>query len=329
MARALPLLLLATTALPAQDPTPTPPTPPTPSFAHLARPPRGLPPMPAPVGYEPTAAVFDLGRRLFHDGILSRDRSVTCSSCHPAANGFASPLPRPSGVDGRTAARHAPVLWNRGYGTRQRWDGRSPDLETFVLEPIADPNEMDLPLDSALQRLAADAAYAAEFAAAFGAPPSATTLQRALATFVRGIALGDAPYDRFVAGDAAALTQEQRTGLWVFESKGRCWLCHPPPLFTDEGFHNTGVGVRDGVPEPGHALATGRDDDRGRWKTPTLRGLRWSAPYLHDGSVATIEGVVEFYERGGNANPGLDPRLHAIELSDAERRALAAFLRSL
>ncbi len=311
--------------VPAQDAT----DPRAPSFVFLRQPPRGLPPMPAPHDYTPTAAMFELGRRLFHDGILSIDRSISCSSCHPAANGFASPLPRPAGVQGRTALRHAPALWNRGYGQAQRWDGSSKDLETFVLEPIADANEMHLPLDEAIGRLQQDPDYTQAFTAAFAQPPSRETLQRALATFVRGIVRGDAPYDRFVGGDADALTPQQRTGLWVFESKGGCWQCHTPPLFTDEGFHNTGIGVRDGNAEPGRAAVTGLAADTGRWKTPTLRGVQMSAPYMHDGSLASLDDVVAFYARGGEANAQRDHRLRPVELTATERLALVAFLSSL
>lgn len=324
MFRATSLLLLLALCAPAQDAAGT-----APDFAFLQRPPRGLPAMPMPRDYTPTAAMFALGQRLFHDGILSGDRSVACSSCHPQATGFASPLPRPNGVQGRTARRHAPALWNRGYGTLQRWDGGSPDLETFVLEPIADANEMDLPLADALARLRDDAQYAAAFAEVFGTEPSPVTLQRALATFVRGIVRGDAPYDRFLAGETDALLPQQRTGLWLFESKGGCWRCHTPPLFTDERFHNTGVGVRDGNPEPGRARLTGADGDRGRWKTPTLRGVRLTAPYMHDASLATLDDVVAFYARGGNANAQLDARMQPAALSDDERAALVAFLSSL
>jgi len=300
-----------------------------PSFAFLEKPQLGLPKMPKPDGYTPTEPMFELGKRLFLDPILSSDRTVSCATCHPMATGFASAEPRPPGVQGRHALRHAPALWNRGYGTLQRWDGASPSLEAFVLEPIADHNEMDLPLVQALERLASDAEYRQQFEKTFGAAPSAEGLQRSLATFVRGIVSGDAPYDRFLRGDADALTKAQRTGQWIFESKGACWKCHTPPLFTDDRFHNTGIGVRDGVPESGRARVTKDEEHTGQWKTPTLRGLRFTAPYMHDGSLATLDDVVAFYARGGNANPHLDPRVHAIDLSADDRRALVAFLMSL
>jgi cytochrome c peroxidase len=198
-----------------------------------------------------------------------------------------------------------------------------------VLEPIADPREMGLAVAEAIARLAADDRYRASFEAAFGGAPSAEHLQRALATFVRGIVAGDAPYDRFVRGDIGSLTTAQRTGQWIFESKGGCWKCHTPPLFTDDAFHNTGVGSKDGVPERGRAAVTGRDADAGAWKTPTLRRVALTAPYMHDGSVATLEEVVAFYARGGNQNAHLDARIQPLQLSADDQRALVAFLASL
>lgn len=318
-------------ALPAQQFEPR-----APAFAFLAAPPAGLPAMPLPADYTPTEAMFALGQRLFHDGVLSRDRSVSCATCHPAADGFASPLARPIGIGGQPALRHAPALWNRAWGSSQRWDGRTPTLEAFVLEPIADPREMDLDVDAALSRLAADDGYRAAFADAFGGAPSRTALQRALATFVRGIVAGDAPYDRFLKGQPDALSKQQRHGLWIFESKGGCWQCHTPPLFTDERFHNPGVGFRAaadagdaGARDPGRAAATGDVADTGKWKTPTLRGLRLTAPYMHDGSFASLADVVAFYGRGGGDDPRRDARLRPLALSPADQEALVAFLQSL
>ncbi|MCR9245439.1 MAG: c-type cytochrome [bacterium] len=318
MIRILAGLLLCALALRAQEP----------AFEFLLEPPKGLPKMVLPTAYEPTPAMFALGQRLFHDAMLSADRSVSCATCHPAP-GFAHPDPRPAGVGGRRAKRHAPSLFNRGYSTLQRWDGASASLEAFVLEPIADPNEMALALDDALARLADDDRYRAEFERVFGGKPDRTSLQRALATFVRGIVRGDSAYDRFLNGDHGAMTAEQRTGFWLFESKAKCWQCHTPGLFTDEKFHNTGIGVRDDKPEPGRARVTKATADTGAFKTPTLRGVALTAPYMHDGSLPTLQAVVEFYVRGGNRNPHLDSRMQPLELSATEQRALIAFLESL
>ncbi|HEB52199.1 MAG TPA: cytochrome-c peroxidase [bacterium] len=303
-------------------------TPPAPSFAFLTTPLPGMPKMPLPA-YEVSEAMFELGRRLFHDGALSRDGSVSCASCHLLASGFAHPDPLPPGIAGQRALRHAPVLFNRGYGTRQRWNGGSATLEQFVLEPIADPREMGSSVDAAVRRLRAQPRYWKAFTAAFGRAPDAEGLRRALATFVRGIVAGDAPYDRFLRGEADAMTKEQRHGQWIFESKGGCWRCHTPPLFTDERFHNTGIGLVAGQPAGGHFEVTGEPGDLGAWKTPTLRGVRLSAPYMHDGSLPDLETVVEFYARGGNPNRHLDRRVRPLDLSPADKRALVAFLRSL
>ena len=305
------------------------PGPPAPSFRFLSEPPKGLPPMPKPPGYEPTQAMFDLGQKLFFDGILSGDGTVSCATCHPAATGFAHPAPHPPGIGGHVAKRHAPSLFNRGYAPLQRWDGGAPSLEQFVLEPIGDPDEMGSSVEEMVGRLQADRGYRRAFKNAFTRPVDEQGVQRALATFVRGIVTGDAPYDRFLRGEVAAMTAEERHGQWIFESKGGCWKCHTPPLFTDEGFHNTGIGVLDGAPEEGRAAVTKNPTDRGKWKTPTLRSVRLTAPYMHDGSIETLEDVVDFYARGGNPNPLLDRKMKPLDLTDRDRRALVAFLKSL
>lgn len=285
--------------------------------------------MPMPADYQPTAAMFALGQQLFHDGILSRDRSVTCASCHLATHGFAHPDKTPKGIDDLRAARHAPTLINRGYGSLQRWDGSSASLEAFVIEPIGDRHEMGFSVPLALARLQATKSYQEAFAVAFASEPNETNLRRSLATFVRGIVRGDAPYDRFLLGEVDAMTPLERQGQWIFESKGGCWKCHTPPLFTDERFHNTGIGVEAGEAEAGRADVTNLAADIGKWKTPTLRGTRLTAPYMHDGSLPTLADVVQFYVRGGNHNPQLDRKLQKLDLSDTDQLALLAFLRSL
>jgi cytochrome c peroxidase len=317
------------TALPSDSQAPKQAKALVPSFAFLQTPPKGMPAMPLPKDYVPTEAMFALGQRLFHDGILSKSQKVSCASCHLAAQGFAHADKRPLGVDGKRALRHAPSLFNRGYGTLQRWDGSSASIEAFVLEPIEDPNEMGLKLTDAIARLRANTSYKQAFADTFESEPNPETLRRSLATFVRGIVTGDAPYDRFLLGEVGAMTAQQRHGQWIFESKGACWKCHTPPLFTDERFHNTGIGVLNGKPEPGRMAATKNEQDAGKWKTPTLRSVRMTAPYMHDGSLATLEDVVAFYVRGGNPNTHLDRKVNKLDLSKEDQAALVAFLQSL
>lgn len=300
-----------------------------------APPPLGLPALPLPEDHPPSPERHELGRRLFFDPLLSLDRTLSCASCHRPEHGFADQRPLSRGVNGALGSFNAPSLHNRGYGRRFMWDGRFNTLEEQVLEPIGNPLELALGVPAALERLAADPDYAAAFERAFDDGLSEANLARALAGFVRGLTLGDTRVDRFrELGQHGALTAAERTGLWIYESKGGCWRCHSGPTFTDESFHNTGVGVvaaADGAATaaPGRFAATGDEADRGRFKTPSLRGVARTAPYMHDGSLATLEQVVAFYRAGGGANPGLAPELAPLDLTDEEAAALVAFLRAL
>ena len=257
----------------------------------------------------------ELGRRLFTDRRLSNDESVACSSCHDAAHGFAGSPPLAVGVFGRIGRRNAPALINRAWGKSFSWDGRVATLEEQVVRPIEDPNEMDLPIDRAAARV--------------GLPPAA--ISRALATYVRSIMSGNSPYDRYVSGDGAALTGDARLGLQLFRGKGNCTACHTGPTLTDEQFHNTGIawGPAASFLDHGRAAVTGRAEDRGAFRTPTLRDIERSAPYMHDGSIRSLEDVIDYYDRGGNRHSQLDPEVRPIGLTDPEKRALVAFLRSL
>lgn len=270
-----------------------------------------------------------LGRRLFFDPILSVDHTVACASCHRPDHGFADPRARSVGVRGQLTPRNAPTLLNRGLGTAFMWDGAAATLEEQVLGPIENPVEMDLPLEDAVARLTTDESYREAFLEAFGVPPGRWELSLALTAFVRRLWIGESPFDRFRVGEIGAFTAAERAGFWLYESRGACWRCHRGANFTDEGFHNTGIGVLDGAAEVGRAAITGEPGDRGRFKTPTLRGLTSTGPYMHDGSLLTLEEVVDFYRRGGNANAHLDPVLKPIELTDTDAANLVAFLRAL
>ena len=302
------------------------------------RPPRKLAEMTMPVPKENpiTDEKAALGKRLFFDPILSSDRSVSCATCHDPERAFADPRPLAVGVFGRVGKRHSPSLVNRGFGRSQFWDGRSRNLEEQVLQPIADPNEMDLSIDEAVARLTADDTYLAEFTAVFNRPIVTDDVARALATFLRTIRSGASAYDRFVAGETDALTAEQQRGLQIFRTRARCTICHSEPLFTDELFHNTGIAWRPPTgDEPGAFLDDGRyevsklERDRGRFKTPTLRDVARTAPYMHDGSLATLEDVVEFYNNGGRPNRNLFPIITPLGLTAEEQQALQRFLESL
>lgn len=277
----------------------------------------------------PPPAVLALGRRLFFDPILSSDRSVSCASCHDPAHGFADDRPLSPGVNGAVTVRNTPSLLNRGFGRRFSWLGQVETLEAQVLSPIANEREMGLSLLDAVDRLRADAEYERLFRATFDAPPDLEKLTTALSTFVARVTSPESAVDRFQAGDFTALDDLERAGLWLYESKARCWRCHTGPNYTDEDFHATGIGAADGRLAAGRFGHTEDERDTGRFKTPTLRGLAFTAPYMHDGSLATLEEVVAHYDRGAAGVPGLDERIEPLALSAEERTALLAFLRAL
>lgn len=237
---------------------------------------------------------------------LSRDNSISCSSCHHPDRAFSDDRPVAVGIAGRKGRRNSPALINRGYGCLFFWDGRITALEEQVLKPIEDPNEMDLPLSEAAARVGL---------------PSAE-ISRALARFVRSILSGASPFDRYINGDRTALSADQQTGLQLFRGKANCTSSHVGPNFTDERLHNTGVAWKD------YRLADDRAG-RGDFKTPTLREIARTAPYMHDGSLATLEEVIEFYDRGGRPNPTLDSEIRPLRLTAKEKKALVAFLKSL
>jgi len=270
-----------------------------------------------------------LGRRLFFDPLLSRDRTLACASCHRPDHGFADDRPFSLGIDGQSTTRNSPSLLNKALSEQVAWDGRAASIEEQVLLPIANPIEMGLDVEGAIERLGRDESYRAEFDRAYGARPDRGNLARALAAFVRALAVADSPVDRFRAGDPRALSFEERAGMWIYEGRGGCWRCHRGPNFSDESFHNTGVGAVDGRPQAGRGAITGEARDRGKFRTPGLRRLTETAPYMHDGSLGTLEEVVEFYRRGGGANSNLSSRLRPLELSDEDAAHLVAFLRAL
>jgi cytochrome c peroxidase len=292
--------------------------------------PLGLGERPIPTDNPLTEARVWLGRQLFFDPILSADRTVACASCHQPAHGFASGEARPRGIRGKQTSRRAPSLFNRAFGTAFFWDGRAGSLEDQALRPIADPDEMGSSVADVLKRLEADKAYQAAFAAAFADGVTAANLGKALAGFERVLLRGGSAVDRFRRqGDHGALSAAERHGLWLYESKGRCWRCHAGPNFTDERFHNTGVGWGKEPRDLGRFAVTRQKADCGRFKTPTLRGVGLTGPYMHDGSLPTLEAVVEFYNRGGGTNPHLDSALAPLGLTQDEVRDLVAFLKAL
>jgi cytochrome c peroxidase len=338
-----------------------------PALARIAAPPLGLPPVPLPADNPPTAAKIALGRKLFFDRRLSQNGTMSCAMCHLPEQGFTNrELARPIGVEGRSLRRNAPTLLNVAYVRDLFHDGREISLETQALAPLLDPREMANPSPGAvLARLAALPDYRGLFERAFGAGPSLDRLGQALATYQRTLLAARSPFDRwYFGGDADALAPRARDGFRLFTGKAGCVACHAIQdgfgLFTDGAFHDTGVAraraarradtvpvelapgvvvpvaraIVDSVadPEPpdlGRHEVTLHPADRWRFRTPSLRNVALTGPYMHDGSLRTLRDVLAFYDRGGTPGAGQDPRIRPLGLDPEEMDALVAFLESL
>lgn len=274
-----------------------------------------------------------LGRRLFFDPILSRDGSISCASCHLPEHGLASPDPVAIGIGGLKGRRNSPSLYNMAWRKSFFWDGRAASLEEQALAPIVSPQELGSDLPTVMGRLQRHPEYPKLFAEAFSqdeASVSEANLAKALASFQRTLVRAGSEVDRFHAAEYDALSPEARQGLWIFESRGFCWQCHSGPNFSDEAFHNTGVGFGKEGRDLGRFEVTGEDLHRHQFKTPSLRGVAETAPFMHDGSVKTLEDVVEFYSQGGaSKDPGLDPQLRPLHLTPTEKANLVEYLKAL
>jgi cytochrome c peroxidase len=288
----------------------------------------GLKAVSSPADNPMTPEKVALGRKLFFDPILSGDKTVACATCHHPDKAMAGNEALPRGIGGVPTKRKAPTLYNRGLGTSFFWDGRAATLEEQALLPIEDPTEMGAKLPEVIDRLKADAGYAAAFQKSFPDGVTKENLAKALASFQRALIRGESPVDKFMQrGERSALTQEEIHGVWLYESKGMCWKCHSGPNFTDDVARNTGVSWGKG--DLGRFAITKKEGDQGRFKTPTLRGVALSGPYMHDGSLKTLEDVVEFYDKGGTPNPHLDAGLKPLGLTAEEKKSLVAFLKAL
>jgi len=281
-----------------------------------------------------TVAKLKLGKRLFFDPVLSADNTLSCESCHQPEKGFADPNALSTGVEEQKGTRHAPVLINRIFSAFQFWDGRTGSLEEQATKPIGNPVEMGMPsMEKVIVKLRNIPSYREDFAAAF--PPvgeiTEENLAKALACFERTIISGNSPFDRYLSGDDSAMSASAHRGLAIFkdENRGNCETCHASFNFTDENFNNLGVGMDRPDPDMGRFLISELDGHQGAFKTPTLREVANSAPYMHDGSMETLEEVMEFYDRGGEDNEWLSPKMKALNLSKRDKEDLVEFMKAL
>ncbi len=272
-----------------------------------------------------------LGERLFFDKRLSADGSIACADCHDPAQAFTTRgAPRARGVGGQVARRNAPTLLNLSYYARFHQDGAFADLETQAWSPLLNPSEMG---NQSAEAVVARLAALPEYRDALGGGPAAERrIGAALAAYQRSLATGPSRFDRWWSGaDPAAITAEERAGFALFRFRAGCAQCHrvddANASFADGRFHNIGSGGRHA--DSGLAGLTGDTADRWKYRTPSLRNVSLTAPYMHDGGMATLEDVVEFYDRGGGDDPQKAEWLFPIGLTQAEKAALVAFLKTL
>jgi len=293
----------------------------------IPAPPKGLGAIRFPADNPPSAAKIALGKQLYFDPRLSRDNTVSCASCHDPNKGWSNGERFATGVDGKMGGRSAPTIVNVAYNVFQFWDGRAGSLEEQALGPIQNPIEMDLTLPELVKRLNSIPGYRKQFREVFGSDPTAENAGKAIAAYERTILSGDAPYDRFKAGDAAALSEAAQRGMKLYFGKAHCTACHSGPNFTDNAFHNIGIGMDKKTPDAGRAAISKMEGDTGSFKTPTLREIARTAPYMHDGSLKTLEDVVRYYAKGGIDNPYLDEEIYSFKMSDQEVADLVTFLK--
>lgn len=337
-------------------------------LAVLEAPPLGLPEIPMPGDNPVTADKVQLGRKMFFDRRLSANNTLSCAMCHIAEQGFAqNELKTPIGIEGKSVRRNAPTIYNTAYLKRLFVDGREISLENQVWSPLLAANEMgNLSIGAVILRIRRIADYDDLFERAFGRGPDMQTIGMALASYERTLVSGDSDFDRWYFGeDATAVSESVKRGFALFEGKAHCIACHTvtrrSAIFSDNDFHNTGVGYYATMrPEnstmkiilaPGHfeqietdlPTTTGTErfrdlgryevtslpEDRWRYRTPTLRNVALTAPYMHDGSLPTLRDVLLFYNGGGEPNEVLDRRIRPLGLSDEEIADLLSFLRSL
>jgi cytochrome c peroxidase len=284
--------------------------------------------MPVPADNPMTPEKVALGRQLFFDERLSADGSRSCYSCHVCEKGLTDGLPKAIGALNKQLPRSSPTLWNIGYHKEFYWDGRSGSLEKQALAAWTGAN-MSAKADEIVVKLNALEGYRSQFQKVFQSDATPDNVVKAIGAFERTIISGNTPWDRWKAGDNNAISQSAWRGWNIFQAI-KCNNCHDGVLFTDQQYHNVGIGMDQKEPDPGRGKVTNRPEDTGAFKTPTLRDIAKSAPYFHDGSVATLEEAVDIMLAGGKPNQYLDKKnLQPHKLLPEQREDLLNFLRSL
>lgn len=285
--------------------------------------------IPIPEDNPMKSEVIELGQKLFFDPRLSGNNLVSCASCHDPKLGYGDNQPTFDKYDGGYGKRNSPTIINSGYYSSNFWDGRASSLEEQALGPIQNPNEMNQTLNELIPELKGIKGYEELFIAAFADGLTEQNLAKALAAFQRQIVVKDTRYDQFLKGNPNTLTQEELRGLDLFSGKAMCMTCHIGQNLSDNKFYNIGINTDD----EGRFAVTKDERDIGRIRTPGLYGITHTAPYMRDGSIATLEEVINYYDRGGDNHPNksffMQQFMKPIGLSDDEKADLLAFLKTL
>ena len=281
--------------------------------------------MPIPANNSMSPAKIALGETLFKDPRLSGNNTVSCMTCHNPGLGFSNGTPVSAGIEGKLGTRNSLSVLNAGYHTSFFWDGRAKTLEEQALGPIENPVEMDQNLDELIKELKGVADYQQKFKKVFNDEITKDNLAKAIAAYERTIVMDKTPFDDYLAGNEEAISKEAKQGMVLFAGKANCMVCHGGPTLSDNQFHNIGISSDD----PGLLNVTKKDEDRGKFRTPQLRGLMYTAPFMHNGQFKTIKEVVSFYNKGGDNTPNQSEQIKPLNLTKEEEKALVAFLESL
>lgn len=273
---------------------------------------------------------IELGKQLYFDGRLSKNNAISCAFCHNPGTGFADPRQTSIGVGGGVGGRQSPTVYNTGLNHVQFWDGRARSLEEQAIGPIHNPVEMAETHEHVVAKLGKIKGYQQQFKAVFGTDVNLQGIAEAIAAYERTVLSTNSAFDKYVLGDQKAMDEAAVRGMALFKGKARCILCHNGPNFTDNQFHNLGVPQVGPMKEDlGRFVVSRAEKDRGAFKTPTLRSITETAPYMHDGAFKTLEEVVDFLDQGGGSNPNLSPLVQPLNLTAEEKSDLVAFLKAL
>ncbi len=291
-------------------------------------------PLPAVVPVPSTnlnyAAKIELGKQLYFDGRLSKNNAISCAFCHNPGTGFADSRQTSIGVGGGIGGRQSPTVYNSAFNHVQFWDGRARSLEEQAIGPIHNPVEMAETHEHVVAKLGKVKGYQQQFRAVFGTGINLQSIAEAIAAYERTVLSTNSAFDKYMMGDQKAMDEAAARGLALFKGKARCILCHNGPNLTDNQFHNLGVPQVGPMKEDlGRYNVTRAEKDKGAFKTPTLRSITETSPYMHDGAFKSLEEVVEFMNEGGGRNPNMSPLMKPLGLTPEEKADLLAFLRAL